>query len=121
MADQNIDPHGTLYRTVNKWEKQEWAEFDAVDRAFCQLNAEDIFRDELSDLYYAVNISMPSRNLQRANTALNTHCVHGHEYTEENTYKCRNGQRQCRTCRKARRQRYNKNNGRRNDRVQVAA
>lgn len=28
-----------------------------------------------------------------------THCVHGHEFDEANTYVCRNGRRACRTCR----------------------
>ena len=27
-----------------------------------------------------------------------THCVHGHEYTEENTYRRADGRRMCRTC-----------------------
>lgn len=44
-------------------------------------------------------------NVRRGNSplALNrrkTHCIHGHEYTRENTVKCRNG-RQCRTCKNA--------------------
>lgn len=30
-----------------------------------------------------------------------THCVHGHEYTPENTYTPPNGQRVCQTCRRA--------------------
>lgn len=32
-----------------------------------------------------------------------THCVHGHEYTPENTYVWRSYRRECRTCRRARR------------------
>jgi hypothetical protein len=31
-----------------------------------------------------------------------THCVHGHEYTPENTITDRNGRRDCRTCRRGR-------------------
>lgn len=31
-----------------------------------------------------------------------THCVHGHEFTEENTYRFNGDQRGCRTCRVAR-------------------
>ena len=30
-----------------------------------------------------------------------THCKHGHEFTPENTYNGKNGQRQCKTCTKA--------------------
>ena len=42
-------------------------------------------------------------NLMRGNThtrrnAEKTHCVHGHEYTEENTYRCPKGWRRCRAC-----------------------
>lgn len=34
--------------------------------------------------------------------ARKTHCLHGHEFTAENTYRHHNGGRQCRTCRKER-------------------
>jgi len=37
--------------------------------------------------------------------AKKTHCAHGHEYNEENTYIWTNGWRQCRTCDKARKRR----------------
>lgn len=33
-----------------------------------------------------------------------THCPHGHEYTEDNTYRRPNGSRECRACRKARKE-----------------
>ena len=33
-----------------------------------------------------------------------THCVHGHEFTPENTYLMSNGGRQCRACKKRNRQ-----------------
>lgn len=32
--------------------------------------------------------------------SLKTHCDHGHEFTDENTYICTRGWRNCRTCRK---------------------
>lgn len=35
---------------------------------------------------------------------LRTHCRHGHEYTQENTYLAPSGYRQCRACRSANRQ-----------------
>lgn len=35
--------------------------------------------------------------------ALKTHCPHGHEYNDENTYWAPTGQRMCRTCRRTRR------------------
>jgi hypothetical protein len=38
-----------------------------------------------------------AENNRRAGDAQTT-CVHGHAYTEENTYRKRNGTRQCRTC-----------------------
>ncbi len=37
-----------------------------------------------------------AENVRRA-TILRTHCRHGHEYTEENTYRYPDG-RQCKTC-----------------------
>lgn len=41
----------------------------------------------------------------RREAAARTHCVHGHELTEENTYRRRNGSRECRTCIRARNRR----------------
>lgn len=42
-----------------------------------------------------------------------THCINGHEFTEENTYWCKssngNKRRQCRACKSARSQQYEKN------------
>lgn len=35
---------------------------------------------------------------QTAKRAAQTHCIHGHAFTEENTYVKRNGTRACRTC-----------------------
>lgn len=37
-------------------------------------------------------------NLRRQTPAAKTHCVRGHEYTPENTFRNRNGRRNCRTC-----------------------
>jgi hypothetical protein len=37
----------------------------------------------------------PARNL-----AAKTHCVRGHEYTPENTYRKEDGYRRCRECRR---------------------
>lgn len=34
--------------------------------------------------------------------ASQTHCTHGHEFTEENTYRKTNGRRMCRTCHRLR-------------------
>ncbi len=34
--------------------------------------------------------------------AKKTHCIHGHEFTPENTYRTRKGFRVCRTCRRNR-------------------
>ncbi len=47
----------------------------------------------------------PGENVLRGEgpTAINarkTHCIHGHEYTPENTYHRREGWRGCRTCRR---------------------
>lgn len=48
-------------------------------------------------------INMPSRGAVNANK---THCKHGHEYTEENTYHKKSGGRECRTCQKEYSRRY---------------
>lgn len=37
-------------------------------------------------------------NAEANGMALRTHCVHGHEYTDANTYVNRRGHRSCRTC-----------------------
>ncbi len=45
-----------------------------------------------------------------AKHARQTHCIHGHEFNEENTYICSNGARQCKPCGRAfRRARYWRN------------
>lgn len=41
------------------------------------------------------------------NRQLKTHCIHGHEYTDENTYINSSGRRECRTCRRARNKKNN--------------
>ena len=40
-------------------------------------------------------------NIRRGGNTIKTHCVHGHEFTPENTYTWR-GRRQCLTCRNRR-------------------
>lgn len=35
---------------------------------------------------------------RRSRNVNTTHCFHGHEYTEENTYRCPQGKRHCKTC-----------------------
>jgi hypothetical protein len=42
----------------------------------------------------------------RGRAALRTHCKAGHEYTEQNTYRTREGHRQCRTCHRERQRAY---------------
>lgn len=41
-------------------------------------------------------------NQRRGERATKTHCPHGHPYSPENTYVARRGDRQCRTCIRAR-------------------
>lgn len=41
-------------------------------------------------------------NVRRCDKAMQTHCVHGHEFTEENTYRKGNGCRMCRACKRER-------------------
>jgi hypothetical protein len=40
--------------------------------------------------------------------SLKTHCVHGHEFTEDNTYLPRRGGRKCKTCNRERQRMYNR-------------
>lgn len=52
-----------------------------------------------------------AENMKRGETfaarkAAQTHCIHGHEFTEVNTQVKPNGNRNCRTCRRARDRRY---------------
>jgi hypothetical protein len=37
-------------------------------------------------------------NIRRGSWASRTHCINGHEYTEENTYRMPSGYRDCRRC-----------------------
>ena len=45
---------------------------------------------------------------KRFSSQKKTHCPRGHEYTEENTYICPRGKRECRTCRNTAVKRYQK-------------
>lgn len=47
-----------------------------------------------------------SRGLLHYYQLLKTHCVHGHEYTPENTGRCSRGNRYCKTCERKNRQKY---------------
>lgn len=50
-----------------------------------------------------------SENNARGHVATKTHCIHGHEYTDDNTYRDpTSGTRKCRTCRLSRAQRIRK-------------
>lgn len=43
----------------------------------------------------------PAENVRRGAPATKTHCVNGHEFTPDNTYRSpKNGRRQCRICRR---------------------
>jgi len=46
-----------------------------------------------------------AENIKRA-AAAQTHCINGHEYTPENTYRDRKGYKKCRTCGRAATARY---------------
>lgn len=63
----------------------------------------------------------PKENTRRSNnpSAINgrkTHCIHGHEFTPENTYVKPNGHRQCRRCGREASARYFATKGRARDR-----
>lgn len=45
-----------------------------------------------------LRLASPKENSKRTAKGLQTHCVNGHEFTEQNTYIKRNGCRQCRAC-----------------------
>lgn len=51
------------------------------------------------------NLLKPDGGPARSNF-VKTHCKHGHEFTEENTYVRPTGTRECRTCRRRIRRRY---------------
>ncbi len=55
------------------------------------------------------NVIFNSKSLQAKNAA-KTHCIRGHEFTEENTYKQRGFNRQCKICSRILRIRWRKNN-----------
>jgi hypothetical protein len=40
-----------------------------------------------------------AENMARGAYALKTHCAHGHEFNDENTYRPLTGGRECRVCR----------------------
>lgn len=44
-----------------------------------------------------VNVVVRGQTVTAMN-AIKTHCIHGHEFTPENTYTTRDGRRQCRCC-----------------------
>src|SRR5262245_12801496 len=43
-----------------------------------------------------------AENLHRGRWGQATHCIHGHDFDEENTYYSNQGKRQCRTCQRLR-------------------
>ena len=48
---------GSLPRILAKWESVEKVDFNSADRVFCKLWCFDIWREELADVYRAVNLS----------------------------------------------------------------
>lgn len=50
-------------------------------------------------------------NMERGKQATKTHCKHGHEFTKENIYYLKTGNRQCRICRSNRIRAWWKENG----------
>lgn len=104
MIDNDIDARSTIARTARKWKKQAYAEFDAVDRMLCKLGFTSVWPDPIKDLYYAVNISRPSRVLgAQGERPRKTHCIHGHPMSGTNLYTQPDGRRECKQCRKDRR------------------
>ena len=41
-----------------------------------------------------------TENILRGGNSIKTHCIHGHKFTNENTYIDKKGERHCRACRK---------------------
>lgn len=74
------------------------------DPAVCAGGANDPHRRCVNPRHLA--LSTPRENTLRSNgpsalNALRTHCIHGHEFTSENTYIYPSGARECRTCQRA--------------------
>lgn len=52
----------TLGRLLHKWEEeQDWMDFDAADRALCEVDKAHCWWAELRDIYYAVSLHSPGR------------------------------------------------------------
>ena len=77
-------------RVEIEWFHAEWSRDLVADHV-----DGDTWNNDTSNLVPSCNGC--NRNRHRLHR---THCIHGHEYTTENTYRPKRGGRQCRTCKR---------------------
>jgi len=105
----SLTEHGYGYRTVDgkRWRMHRWV--------VAQIDGEDAIKGKVvmhicdnpaCYRYDHLRIGSQADNMAdmadkgRAYGQQKTHCVHGHEYTEENTYVRPSGRRQCKSCKR---------------------
>ena len=107
--DEIVKAHGEECEAHDRYERAETGRQRAlatkIGRSSCHRANGLRSATAWEDAMLAIRYPIPCMEAQRGRNSGLTHCHKGHEFTPENTYTDPKGQRHCRTCNKAKRNR----------------